>query len=79
MHKLLVILLIKKQKGRKVFICMAWSLYRSKLSPKGVTTLKKRDGETLKVNYTLHYLSLLKLYVEETTADTGGDTAINIS
>ena len=37
----------------------------------GVITLKKRDNEMLKLKYNL---SQLKSYVEEKTADTGGDT-----
>ena len=40
----------------------------SEITLKGVTTLKKREGEILKVNYNF---SQLKLYVEEKTADTG--------
>ena len=43
----------------------------SEITPKGVTTLKKRDGQILNVKCNL---SQLKLYVEEKTADTGGDT-----
>ena len=41
------------------------------ITPKVVTTLKKRDGGILKVKYNL---SQLKLYVEEKTADTFADT-----
>ena len=43
----------------------------SKVTLKGVTTLKKRYGEIMKVKYSL---SQLKLYVKEKTADAGGDT-----
>ena len=50
---------------------MACPYIASKITPKGVATLKKRDGEILKVKYNF---SQFKLYVEEKTADTGGDT-----
>ena len=43
----------------------------SEITPKVVTTLKKRDGEILKAKYNL---SKLKLYAVEKTADSGSDT-----
>ena len=52
---------------------IAWfgSYIVSEITAEEVTKLKKRDGEILKVKCNL---SQLKLYVEEKTADTGGDT-----
>ena len=50
---------------------MAWSLYCLQNYTKRVTTLKKRHSEIPKVKYNLLQF---KLYVEEKTADTGGDT-----
>ena len=40
------------------------------VTPKGATTLKKRDNEILKLKCNLLQL---KIYVEEKTTDTGGD------
>ena len=41
------------------------------ITPSGVAIVKRRDGGILKVKSNL---SQFKLYVEEKTADTGGDT-----
>ena len=69
----LILLRNNKRRVRKGgTISFAWlgPYIVSEITPKGVTTLKKRDGQILNVKCNL---SQLKLYVEEKTADTGGD------
>ena len=61
----------KDRKGRKFSFAWLGHYIVSEKTPKRVTTLKKRDDEIMKVKYNL---SQLKLYVEEKTVDTGGDT-----
>ena len=61
----------KDRKGGKFPFARLDPYIVSEITPKRVTTLKKPDGEILKVKCNL---SQLKLYVEEKTVDTGGDT-----
>ena len=60
----------KDRKGGKFLFTWLGPYIISKVIPKGTTKLKKRDSEIMKVKYNP---SQLKLYVEEKTADTGGD------
>ena len=63
-----------KRKDRKIGkFSLAWlgPYVVPEMTPKGVTTFKKQNGEILKVKY---YFSELKLNGEEKTVDTGGDT-----
>ena len=60
----------KDRKGGKFLFTWLGPYIVSKVTPKGTTKLKKRDSEIMKVKYNP---SQLKLYVEEKTADTGGD------
>ena len=70
----LILLHNNKRKDKKAgsfsFACLGPYII-SEITPKRVTTLKKRDGETQKVKCNS---SQLKLCVEEKTADAGGDT-----
>ena len=60
----------EKTKGRRFSFAWLGPYIISEITPKGVTTHKKRDTEILKGKYNL---SQLQLYVEEKTADTGSD------
>ena len=59
------------RKGRKFSFAWLGHYIICKITPKGVTTLKKWDDEILKVKQNL---SQLKLYTEEKTDDTCSDT-----
>ena len=59
----------KDKKGGKFSFALLGPYIVSKNTPKGVTTLKTREGEILNVKYNF---SLLRLYVNEKTDDTGG-------
>ena len=59
----------KDKKGGKFSFALLGPYIVSKNTPKGVTTLKTREGEILNVKYNI---SLLRLYVNEKTDDTGG-------
>ena len=61
----------KDRKGGKFSFAWLGPYVVSEITPKGVTTLKKLDGEILKAKYNL---SKLKLYAVEKTADSGSDT-----
>ena len=61
----------KGKTGSKVFICMAWSLYRFRNYTQN-EKLQHPKNET--VRYLKYNFSQLKLYVEEKTVDTGSDT-----
>ena len=61
----------KERNGGNFSFAWFGSYIVSEITAEEVTKLKKRDGEILKVKCNL---SQLKLYVEEKTADTGGDT-----
>ena len=70
----LILLRKNKRSDRKVGkFSFAWlyPYFVFENTPSGVAIVKRRDGEILKVKSNL---SQFKLYIEEKTADTGGDT-----
>lgn len=70
----LILLRKNKRSDRKVGkFSFAWlyPYFVFENTPSGVAIVKRRDGEILKIKSNL---SQFKLYVEEKTADTGGDT-----